>query len=124
MAKFQKTGLMEHTSKHAPHYGDDSGQDYQEAQFTIAKANSMYEELPSTIRNEFSGPAEFLDFVHDPKSEQKMREMGMIPKKPEEDDKQPPADKPPKDKLPDEKDANVQPEANKGDPDKKQTGVT
>lgn len=120
LEKFRRTGIITHQAKYAPMYGDAiSVDEYQDAQFKIAEANSMYEELPAHIRQNFTGPEDFLGFVTDPENETKMREMGLLPKKPPEatkdstptDDKKPAAEP--------QKSAKKEPEANKGDPEQK-----
>ena len=55
-----------------PHY------DFQEAQFMIAKAKTMFEELPSGIRKKFDNdPIKFVTFANDPKNVEAMKEMGL-----------------------------------------------
>lgn len=81
MAKFQKTGLLNHVSKYAPRYGDmPSAEELEHAKFQIAEANSMFQELPSSIRKRFSGPEEYLNFVTDKKNRKELQEMGLLPK--------------------------------------------
>lgn len=78
MAKFQKTGIITHVQNHSPQYGDFTGGDYTEAMNVITKANSMFQELPSSIRKEFENdPAKFLDFVSDEKNIERMVELGL-----------------------------------------------
>ena len=44
----------------------------------VATANSMFQDLPSSIRNQFQNdPGQFLDFVQDPENLEEMREMGL-----------------------------------------------
>lgn len=115
MAKFQRTGLIDHVAKWSPTYGDQlTPDDYQNAQMQIAQANTMYEELPSSLRRKFPGPAAFLEFVTDPTNEEKMREMKLLPgKKPELAQKPttPPASK---DASTQEKSAKTETSATKG----------
>jgi len=66
MARYQKTGVIEHFSRHAQQYSDTDGQTFTEAMQTVANAQSMFEELPSKARAYFEhDPAKFLDFVYD-----------------------------------------------------------
>ena len=52
--------------------------DYQESMNIVAKAQSMFNQLPSQIRNEFDNdPSLFLDFVQDPQNEDQLVEMGL-----------------------------------------------
>lgn len=78
LAKYQKTGAIEHANKHAPSYGFATGDDFTSAMFLIAKASRMFEELPSTLRKKFQTPAEFLDFVQNPDNLDEMAELGLI----------------------------------------------
>jgi len=78
LAKYVKGELLEHRINHAQNYGDFTGADFQAAQNTIATANSMFEELPSSVRNRFQNdPAKFLDFVGDDKNHDEMVSMGL-----------------------------------------------
>ena len=99
MDKFHKTGLISHTAKYAPQYGDAlSIDELHEAKFKIAEANTMFEELPSPWRKKFENIENFLEFVGDPKNEEEMREMGLLPKNDAEtastDDKPKPTETP------------------------------
>jgi len=94
MAKFQRTGLLNHYAKHAPQYMDIPAIDYADALNIIAEAESMFEELPSTVRAKFENdPEKFLEFVQDPENLEEMREMGLanptIPLSDSEPDKPP-----------------------------------
>jgi len=97
MAKFQRTGLINHYAKHAPQYMDIPAIDYHEALNIVADAESMFEELPSTIRAQFENdPHKFLEFVQDPNNLDKMREMGLA--KPSQAPESPPEVSKPKTK--------------------------
>jgi phage internal scaffolding protein len=87
MAKFQKTGIIDHLNKYEGRYDEHSGHDYNESMNIIAQANTMFEELPSSIRSEFeNNPAKFLDFTNNPENADRMIEMGLARrvKRPEE----------------------------------------
>jgi len=78
MAKFQKTGALTHYMRHAPEYGDATQVEYADALNVVANANTMFEELPSSIRKKFDNdPAKFLEFVQDEKNESEMEELGL-----------------------------------------------
>ena len=78
MAKYQKTGLLDHINKHGESYGFASSLDFTQANQVIAKANSMFEELPSATRNRFDNdPAKFLDFVQNPDNLEEMQSLGL-----------------------------------------------
>jgi len=67
MAKYQKTGIIDHVNEHGPRYGDQpSAPDYHTAMNLVADTNSMFEELPSSVRADFDNdPSQFLDYVAD-----------------------------------------------------------
>ncbi len=96
MAKYQKTGMLGHVAKYGPRYADLPPQeDYHAAMNIVAGANTMFEELPSSIRYKFENdPAKFLEFCEDEENIDEMREMGIlalvdIPDEPELDLKAP-----------------------------------
>lgn len=64
LAKYQRTGVLEHVSKFQPQYLDCPSADYLEALRRIRDADEMFGELPSTVREFFANsPANFLDWV-------------------------------------------------------------
>jgi len=76
--KYNKTGLIDHLNQFEKQYGDMTGYDYQDAMNTIAAANTMFEGLPSAIRNKFDNdPAKFINFVDDEANADKLVEMGL-----------------------------------------------
>ena len=78
MAKFQRTGMINHYSKHAPQYMNIPAIEYHEALNMIAEANSMFAELPSSVRDKFANdPEKFLEFVQNPKNNDELVEMGL-----------------------------------------------
>jgi len=100
MAKFQRTGVLEHYAKHAPQYMDIPPLDHAEALILISEAASMFEELPSSIRKKFeNNPQKFLEFVDNPDNIEQLREMGLA--KPAKATERPPG-KQQSDKTPDE----------------------
>ncbi len=63
LAKYQKTGVIDHMAKHGPEYGDVSAISFTEAQQLVANATSMFNELPSRARDHFNNdPAQFLAY--------------------------------------------------------------
>jgi len=84
MAKYQKTGLVDHVSKHGGDYSDLTDvPTYHDAMNKIISANESFSSLTSSIRSQFKNdPALFLDFVSNPENEQQMREMGLLPPAP------------------------------------------
>lgn len=76
---YEKTGLIKHANKHAGRYDDVTVQDFQEAQFLIAEAKNMFQELPSTVRKRFdNNPGQFLEFVQNPNNKAEMQVMGIL----------------------------------------------
>lgn len=78
MAKYQKTGIIDHIMKYSPTYGEYSPIDFQEAMDTIKQGESLFAELPSKARKYFNNdPAEFMEFVNDPENIEKLVELGL-----------------------------------------------
>jgi phage internal scaffolding protein len=76
--KYNKTGLIDHLNQFEKQYGDMTGYDYQDAMNTVAAANTMFEGLPSSIRNQFDNdPAKFINFVDDQANADKLIDMGL-----------------------------------------------
>ena len=84
MAKYQKTGLVDHVANHQGDYSDLTDvPTYHDAMNKIISANQSFSTLPSSIRKKFSNdPAEFLDFVSNPENIEEMQKMGLIPESP------------------------------------------
>lgn len=84
MNKYLKTGQLPNVRENLL-YGEASGLDLFEAQQLVAKANSMFEELPSNVRNKFENDqSKFLDFINDDKNLEEMIELGIAERKPDE----------------------------------------
>lgn len=67
--KHTRMGTLSHLEQWGGTYGDWGDFDFQDAQNQIANANSMFEQLPSAIRNKFhNSPEAFLKFVNDPEN--------------------------------------------------------
>jgi len=81
MAKYQKTGAVDHVNKHQASYGYATSDDFQSALETVAKGQTMFDQLPSSIRTKFENdPAKFLDFVQDNNNQAEMVELGLAHK--------------------------------------------
>lgn len=81
MAKYQKTGIVDHITKHSPQYGDYDPIDFQQAMDTIKQGEEMFADLPSQARKYFNNdPAEFMTFVQDPANIDKLVELGLASK--------------------------------------------
>lgn len=67
LVKAQRTGTLTHLAKYEGLYGDFAGFNYTEAVEQASLAQTMFNELPSEVRNEFrNDPQRFIDFVTDP----------------------------------------------------------
>lgn len=77
LAKFQKTGALEHVREHGGAYGDFTGLDFQTAQNIVAQGNTLFEELPSSLRKKFGTPQGFLDFVQNPDNADALEKYGL-----------------------------------------------
>jgi len=97
MKRYQKTGIIDHYNKYEPHYGEISPMSFHEAQNTIATANTMFEELPSSARKKFKhDPAVFLEYVQDPANADSLRDLGLAerPSHVQQDEQDEPKKKP------------------------------
>lgn len=81
LAKYAKTGLIDHINKYGGEYADMPNEvDFHAAMNLVTNAQSMFAELPSGIRANFDNdPAQFLDFVDDPENREAAIEMGLFP---------------------------------------------
>jgi len=77
LAKYQRTGAMEHRNEYRGEYGAVSHSDFQEAMYIVANAQTMFEELPSTVRQKFEGPGQFYEFVQNPDNAPQLVKMGL-----------------------------------------------
>ena len=79
LREYTKTGFMRHSKEFEGRYDDVTGADFNDAMNLIADANTMFEELPSGIRNKFKNdPAQFLDYCQDPANTEALREWGVL----------------------------------------------
>lgn len=83
LARYQKTGVIEHYNTHKADYGFADSFTFTEAEQLIARAKSMFEELPSQARQHFDNdPAKFLQFTNELKdddaSRQEMITLGLL----------------------------------------------
>lgn len=84
MAKYQLSGAIDWVAKHEGQYGDVTGIDFDRAMATIVKAQDMFADLPSSVRNRFqNNPAAFFDFMHDPGNAEEMIKLGLATKRAE-----------------------------------------
>lgn len=78
MARYMKTGLLEHVRADVAQYLDVTGADYQDAQNLVAGAKSMFHSLPSHIRSKFENdPAQLLAFMENPANAAEAVKLGL-----------------------------------------------
>lgn len=78
MAKYQKTGAIDHLNKHGANYGFATAIDFHESMNLVTSAQQMFDDLPSDIRTKFyNSPAQFLDFVQNPENADQLVELGL-----------------------------------------------
>lgn len=89
VAKYQKTGMMQHREQHEGQYGEFFAIDYHEALNAVIAAQTMFSTLPSSMRNRFNNdPGEFIAFVENPDNLEEMNELGLtkpLPGEPRKD---------------------------------------
>lgn len=79
VAKYQRTGVVEHANRYQASYGDVSGYDFTEAQNLVAAVTQQFETLPSTERKAFGNdPAEYLAYVSDPANAEDAKSRGLL----------------------------------------------
>lgn len=79
LARYQSTGELPNLNEREPQYLDATGFDYQSQMEFVAGAKSLFNELPSAIRNRFKNdPGEFLDFTSNPNNREEMAQMGLL----------------------------------------------
>ena len=79
MSRYLKTGIIEHVRDSAPQFLDASPVEFQEAMQIVAQAETLFEELPSSIRGRFENDAsKLLEFVHDPANMAESVAMGFL----------------------------------------------
>jgi phage internal scaffolding protein len=83
MRKFQKTGALTHLAKYGQEYGSIEPMDLLTAMTTVAEAQRMYDDLPSSVRKKFPDPAAFLEFVQDEENADELYSMGLAVRKSE-----------------------------------------
>lgn len=78
MAKYERTGVIEHSRQYQGTYGDFANlPTFQRAQQIIADASTMFESIPATIRADFNNrPEQFLDFIQNPENREQIESYG------------------------------------------------
>lgn len=79
MARYLAAGELPNVREQFPQYADATGADFQEAMNFVAGANSMFQQMPSSIRNRFNNdPGAFIDFCSDEKNREEMASLGLL----------------------------------------------
>lgn len=79
MARYQRTGVLEHVREHPPQYSDATAIDFQTAMDTVVQAKERFAALPSSIRDYCGNdPAAFLDLVTRPEYREEAIRLGLI----------------------------------------------
>lgn len=79
MAKFQKTGVINHAVKHQATYGQADGTTFQEAMNIVIDAQEAFSDLPSSLRSRFGNdPAAYLNFVSNEENYPEMERLGLL----------------------------------------------
>lgn len=78
--RYQQTGEMPFINERSPQYLDaTASMDFQTSMQYVAEAQSLFQELPSAIRNRFNNdPAQFLEFCSNENNRQEMAKMGLL----------------------------------------------
>lgn len=78
MRRLTKDNAVDHVSAYQKEYGFHSPLDYHQSMNLIAHADSMFNDLPSKLRNEFhNSPQAFLEFVQNPKNHDRAKELNI-----------------------------------------------
>lgn len=78
ISKFQKTGLLTHTREHEGQYADFEESNFHDAMNIVTTAQSMFESVPSSIREQFhNDPGEFIEFATNPENQQALFDLGL-----------------------------------------------
>lgn len=79
MSRYQTTGEMPNINEVAPQYIDVSGIEFQDSMNFVAGAQSLFNQLPSTVRTRFhNDPSRFLDFCSNENNREEMAQMGLL----------------------------------------------
>lgn len=86
MAKYMKTGVLEHVKENAGQYMDlPVGVDYQASMNIVIAAGEAFDSLPGSVRRRFENNAvQFLEFMDDPEMIEESVEIGLRERMPDE----------------------------------------
>lgn len=85
VARFARTGMIEHVNRREPFYGDVSTiVDYQTCLNVVNKAKELFGNMSAKVRERFhNDPAEMISFLENPANLQEAIDLGMAVKRPE-----------------------------------------
>lgn len=75
MAKYLKTGVIEHMKKFEPSYGDVSTHDYEESMNTVARVVQEFDQLPAFARDHYGSPEKYLEATSTPEGLEELRSL-------------------------------------------------
>lgn len=76
--KYRKDDVIDHRNTNRGEYGFADGKTFEDAAKIVAKARSMFEELPANLRHKFNhSPSVFLDYVQNPANAHEMVKLGL-----------------------------------------------
>lgn len=80
MSRYQSTGELPHLNQsHAQYLDVTASLSFQESMNFVAEAQSMFNELPSAIRDRFyNDPGQFLDFCSNDANRVELAQMGLL----------------------------------------------
>ena len=92
MKRYEKDGIIDHVNQYQGEYGDFTVMpDFHTAMNKIIDAQEMFLTLPASIRDKFGNdPGAFVEFASDENNLDAMRELGLAPPAPKEEQKTPP----------------------------------
>lgn len=112
MAKYQKTGIIEHRNKNEPRYTEMNGLDFRESLEQVMEAQDLFLQLPSSLRKRFQNdPGQFYEFVQNPDNTDELIQLGLANAP---DDYVPPERRPQAPSEPSESTETVNPDPNAG----------
>lgn len=75
MAKYVKTGVIEHIKRYEPTFGDVSETDFSKSMQVVAQVCSEFEELPAFARDHYGTPEKYLEAVSSPEGLEELRSL-------------------------------------------------
>lgn len=75
MAKYVRTGLLEHVSKYEPTFGDVSRVDFQDAMFLVAEVEAEFQDLPAYVREHYGNAQNYLEAIQTEEGVEALRSL-------------------------------------------------